>query len=277
MLRQAHYPRMVFRISRTTTVRRSPLPDVVADAYADVPPGGVVCTGLRRAAVRISGGNCLQSAIRTRPAAVLLGQVSVRCAGVVCRDAYLRLIVVGGGLWSRRWRSVVVETRHCRVSTIVWPCFCASCVPVCQSPLQRVCHLRLRFASMMPAASAAAAVAMSVAGVAVRVFTSDDDACLCSTSILTVSWRVCHRSTVLDRHRVTVSPMTTTTESLTLTLSAMATVASLSAVCAVVVAVVRCVAHDAAVIAASAAMAVTAWRIRVRRRSTGIPLSIRRV
>lgn len=130
---------------------------------------------------------------------------------------------------------------------------------------------------MMPAASAAAAVAMSVAGVAVRVFTSDDDACLCSTSILTVSWRVCHRSTVLDRHRVTVSPMTTTTESLTLTLSATVTVASLSAVCAVVVAVVRCVAHDAAVIAASAAMAVTAWRIRVRRRSTGIPLSIRRV
>ena len=164
-----------------------------------------------------------------------------------------------------------------RVSTIVWPCFCASCVPVCQSPLRRVCHLRLRLASMMPAASAAAAVAMSVAGVAVRVFTSDDDACLCSTSILTVSWRVCHRSTVLDRHRVTVSPMTTTTESLTLTLSATVTVASLSAVCAVVVAVVRCVAHDAAVIAASAAMAVTAWRIRVRRRSTGIPLSIRRV
>ena len=245
MLRQAHYPRMVFRISRTTTVRRSPLPDVVADAYAYVPPGGVVCTGLRQ------------------------------CRA--CRDAYLRLIVVGGGLWSRRWRSVVVETRHCRVSTIVWPCFCASCVPLCQSPLRRVCHLRLRLASMMPAASAAAAVAMSVAGVAVRVFTSDDDACLCSTSILTVSWRVCHRSTVLDRHRVTVSPMTTTTESLTLTLSAMATVVSVSAVCAVVVAVVRCVAHDAAVMAASAAMAVTAWRIRVRRRSTGIPLSIRRV
>ena len=48
MLRQTHYPRMVFRISRTTTIRRSPLPDVVADAYADVPPGGVVCTGLRR-------------------------------------------------------------------------------------------------------------------------------------------------------------------------------------------------------------------------------------
>ena len=164
-----------------------------------------------------------------------------------------------------------------RVSTIVWPCFCASCVSVCQSPLRRVCHLRLRLASMMPAASAAAAVAMSVVGVAVRVFTSDDDACLCSTSILTVSWRVCHRSTVLDRHRVTVSPMTTTTESLTLTLSATATVVSLSAVCAVVVAVVRCVAHDAAVMAASAAMAVTAWRIRVRRRSTGIPLSIRRV
>ena len=161
--------------------------------------------------------------------------------------------------------------------SIVWPCFCASCVPVCQSPLRRVCHLRLSLASMMPAASAAAAVAMSVAGVAVRVFTSDDDACLCSTSILTVSWRVCHRSTVLDRHRVTVSPMTTTTESLTLTLSAMATVVSLSAVCAVVVAVVRCVAHDAAVMTASAAMAVTAWRIRVRRRSTGIPLSIRRV
>ena len=41
MLRQTHYPRMVFRISRTTTVRRSPLPDVVADAYAHVPPGGV--------------------------------------------------------------------------------------------------------------------------------------------------------------------------------------------------------------------------------------------
>ena len=41
MLRQAHYPRMVFRISRTTTIRRSPLPDVVADAYADVRPGGV--------------------------------------------------------------------------------------------------------------------------------------------------------------------------------------------------------------------------------------------
>ena len=208
---------------------------------------------------------------------MLLGQVSVRCAGVVCRDAYLRLIVVGGGLWSRRWRSVVVETQHCRVSTIVWPCFCASCVPVCQSPLRRVCHLRLRLASMMPAASAAAAVAMSVAGVAVRVFTSDDDACLCSTSILTVSWRVCHRSTVLDRHRVTVSPMTTTTESLTLTLSATATVVSVSAECTSVVAVVRCVAHDAAVMAASAAMAVTAWRIRVRRRSTGIPLSIRRV
>lgn len=71
--------------------------------------------------------------------------------------------------------------------------------------------------------------------------------------------------------------MTTTTESLTLTLSATVTVASLSAVCAVVVAVVRCVAHDAAVMTASAAMAVTAWRIRVRRRSTGIPLSIRRV
>ena len=246
MLRQAHYPRMVFRISRTTTVRRSPLPDVVADAYAHVPPGAS------------HNSSFLQS----------------RCgvSGRIFASHRRRRWVVVAAVAFRRGRDAIN-----RVSTIVWPCFCASCVPVCQSPLRRVCHLRLRLASMMPAASAAAAVAMSVAGVAVRVFTSDDDACLCSTSILTVSWRVCHRSTVLDRHRVTVSPMTTTTESLTLTLSATVTVASLSAVCAVVVAVVRCVAHDAAVMAASAAMAVTAWRTRVRRRSTGIPLSIRRV
>ena len=60
MLRQTHYPRMVFRISRTTTVRRSPLPDVVADAYADVPPGGVVCTGLRRA-VHVGTHICVSS------------------------------------------------------------------------------------------------------------------------------------------------------------------------------------------------------------------------
>ena len=112
MLRQAHYPRMVFRISRTTTVRRSPLPDVVADAYAHVPPGGVVCTGLRRAAVRISGGNCLQSAIRTPPCgSAARPSVCQVCRCRACRDAYLRLIVVVGGLWSRRWRSVVVETR----------------------------------------------------------------------------------------------------------------------------------------------------------------------
>lgn len=66
MLRQAHYPRMVFRISRTTTVRRSPLPDVVADAYADVPPGGVVCTGLHRAMARLAAIACnQQSAPRT--------------------------------------------------------------------------------------------------------------------------------------------------------------------------------------------------------------------
>ena len=77
-----------------------------------------------------------------------------------------------------------------------------------------------------------------------------------------------HEHTLVTRHLVEQIPEH---------FGAFRPVASLSAVCAVAVAVVRCVAHDAAVIAASVAMAVTAWRTRVRRRSTGIPLSIRRV
>ena len=114
-LRQAHYPRMVFRISRTTTVRRSPLPDVVADAYADVPPGASHNSSFLQSRCGVSGRIFASHRRRRR---VVVAAVAFRRG----RDATLSRLYNRLAVFLRLVCASVSKSSAARLSPAAAPC-----------------------------------------------------------------------------------------------------------------------------------------------------------